>query len=51
LFIGNLHTKIIKTLEKRFFPVTEKISDLNSIYFHAKSYSFLGLLFFAYFGL
>jgi len=49
LFIGNLHTKIIKTLEKIFFAVTEKISDLSSIYFHAKTILFLRLLFFSVF--
>jgi hypothetical protein len=47
LFIGILHTKIIKTLEKRCFAYTEKISGLSSIYFHAKTILF-GDYFLAY---
>jgi hypothetical protein len=34
--------KSLKRWEKDFFAVTEKISDLNSIYFHAKTILFLG---------
>jgi hypothetical protein len=38
--------KSLKRWKKDFFAVTEKISDLNSIYFHAKTILLLGLLFF-----
>jgi hypothetical protein len=51
LFIGNVHRKITKTLEERFFFAdTENISGLSSIYFHAKTILF-GDYFLAYFGL
>jgi hypothetical protein len=36
---------------KIFFAVTEKISDLSSIYFHAKTILFCDYLFLAYFSL
>jgi hypothetical protein len=41
--------KSLKHWKKDFFAVTEKISDLNSIYFYAKTILFLGLLFFSVF--
>ena len=43
--------KIPKTLEKYFFAVTEKISDLISICFHAKTILFWDYFLLAYFGL
>jgi hypothetical protein len=43
--------KSLKRWKKYFFAVTEKISDLNSIYFHAKTILFWDYIFLAYFGL
>jgi len=45
LFIGNLHTKIIKTLEKRFFCRHRKYFWSKLYLFPCKNYSFWGLLF------
>ena len=41
--------KSLKHWKKDFFAVTEKISDLNSIYFYAKTILFWGLPFFSVF--
>jgi hypothetical protein len=43
--------KSLKRWKKDFFAVTEKILDLNSIYFHAKSILFWDYFFLAYFSL
>jgi hypothetical protein len=43
--------KSLKRWKKYFFAVTEKISDLSSIYFHAKTILFWDYFFLAYFGL
>ena len=44
------YQKSLKLWKQDLFVVTEKISDLNSIYFHAKTILFLGLLILMYFG-
>ena len=49
MFIGNLHTKIIKTLGKKIFCSYRK--DFGSIYFHAKTFFFWDYFFLAYFSL
>ena len=41
--------KSLKRRKKYFFAVTEKISDLNSIYFHAKTILFWDYFFFSVF--
>ena len=41
--------KSLKRWEKYVFAVTEKISDLNSIYFHAKTILFWDYFFFSVF--
>jgi hypothetical protein len=46
-----LKKKSLKHWKKDLFAVAEKILDLNSIYFQAKTILFWGLLFLAYFGL
>ena len=43
--------KSLKRWKKDSFTVTEKISDLNSIYIHAKTILFWDYFFLAYFGL
>ena len=45
MFIGNLHTKIITTLEKRFFCRYRKDFGSKLYLFPCKNYSFWGLLF------
>ena len=45
MFIGNLHTKIIKTLEKIFFCSYRKDFGSKLYLFPCKNYSFWGLLF------
>ena len=40
--------KSLKRWKKYFFAVTEKISDLKSIYFHAKTILFWDYFFLAY---